>query len=227
MKKYYFLFILFSCSRLGYPQNFSFKPAVGINACVQNITHGENQKLNEKKVHPGFDIGLNLEMELKSNTSIEIGWFYSMNRASMDRLFYTLVAGSADFPYTREDYTLNFLKVPVNVLFKQKKADPLFFGAGPVIKFSISSHRDGKILERDETYSTKFKMDTKNGKKTGVGLLLSTGKEFGINKRKASVRLNYDIDLTKWRYPTNFEYEEVRYFSFRNHNFSLLFSLIL
>jgi hypothetical protein len=227
MKKYLLQFVLLFCCQLVYSQNFSFKPAAGVNFCAQSITIAESQKPSEKKIHPGFDMGLNLEMKLKSNTSIEVGWFYSINRASLDRLFYSLVAGSADFPYTREDYTLNFIKAPINLLFRQKKDNPLFFGVGPVIKFNVGAQRDGKVLERIDSYSTKFKLATKNGRRTGVGLFLTTGRELKINKLKSLIRLNYDVDLTKWRYPTNFEYEEVHYFSFRNHNFSLLFSITL
>ncbi|MGH2552192.1 MAG: outer membrane beta-barrel protein [Chitinophagaceae bacterium] len=227
MKKYYiFLFIILGYYST-YSQNLIFKPLLGVNICSPNLKYSiTNKKLTEKKIRPGFDVGLNAEIKLNKTTSIEGGWIFSNNRAFVERIFYPNVIIVGDYPRTKEDYTLNQIKLPINVLFKQNNHNPLFIGIGPEIKININAHRDGKIVERYETYSTRFRLDTKSGNKTGLSFLLSAGKELSLGKSKICFRLNIDTDITKWRYPTNFEFEEERYFSFRNNNFSLLFSYI-
>jgi hypothetical protein len=181
----------------------------------------------KKGVKPGLDVGVIGEVYFKQSLSLEMGICYVLYKGSLHRLFIYPFPTTLDLPEVIEEYSLNLLKIPINVLLKKKMKNPGFAGAGTVIKYNFRSNRDGKVVGRDETYSDKFTIDTKNGNKAGIAILCFVGKEFEIGKQPVSVRINYDTDLSRWRYPTNFELEKNTYFKMRSHNFSLLFSFIL
>ena len=206
-------------------QDFKWKPTAGSNICFQNIA--DLGIKGKKGIKPGLDIGLIAEISFKQSLSIEAGFFYTLNKWSLHRLFIYPFPTTADLPEVVEGFNFNLLKVPVNILFKQKKANPTFGGIGLLTKYNFSSHRNGKVVNKNEYYSSKFTIDTKNGNKAGVGVVCTFGKEFKIGKQPVSLRVNYDTDLSEWRYPTNFELEKNTYFPMRTHNFSLLFSIIL
>jgi hypothetical protein len=225
MKKIKIFLLTFFVWHVGYSQNFKWKPTVGSNICLQSIS--DLGIKGKKGMKPGIDIGIIGELSFKQPFSLEIGFIYVLNKGSLHRLFIYPFPTTLDLPEVIEEYSLNLLKVPINVLLKQKKKNPCFAGAGTVIKYNFSSNRNGKVVGRDETYSDKFTIETKNGQKTGFAILCFFGKEFEIGKQPVSVRINYDTDLSRWRYPTNFQLEKNTYYKMRSHNFSFLFSFIL
>jgi hypothetical protein len=223
MKRFAFLFICFCFISKGYCQKFLWKPAIGGNLSIYNIS---NTLKNQGK--SGFDAGLFVEKPLKQNFSIEVGWLYTLNKGSVKRAFiYPFDPAGIDPPDVIENYSIHLLKVPVSFIVKQKTPNPLYFGIGPEVKYNLSSNRNGYVVDRPDNYSDKFRVDTKRGSKFGLEINCTIGKEFKISTTKTSIKINYDTDLSQWRYPTNFELEKNTYYKMRSHNFSLLFSVIL
>jgi hypothetical protein len=225
MKKNILLFVIITLALLGKAQTVTFKPTLGSNILVQEI---KDLGIKGKKgIKPGVDIGLIAELPIKNTLFFEAGFFYSLSRGSLHRLFIYPFPTTGDLPEVVEDFNLNLLKVPVNILLKKKNGSSGFFGAGLLAKFNLGANRDGKVVDRDERYSSKFTIDTKHGHKTGIGIVCIYGKQFKLGNQTVSLRLSYDTELSNWRYPTNFDLEKHTYYSMRTHNFTLLFSWLL
>ncbi len=222
MKKYILLMLSFFMFRNSFSQAIIWKPTIGINTSVQSVS-----KTGNNKIKAGFDVGIKLEIPLRKNIGLEMGYFYAQNSSYLERRFVYPFIVYFDLPVVKEDFKLRFLKVPLLLILKQNHDNPGFIGLGGVIKYNFSSYRDGIFVDRNETYSSKFTIDTESGNKVGVGLQAAVGKEFSIKKNKFSLGLYYDVDLSKWRYPTNFDLEKKIYYSLRSHNLSLLLSWIL
>lgn len=223
MKRYALLLIFLCLISRGYCQNIFWKPAIGGNLSLYNISNVLN---NQGKL--GFDAGLFVEKPLKQDFTIEVGWLYTLNKGSVKRAFiYPFEPGGIDPPDVIENYSVHLLKIPVAFKVKGKKQYPVNFGIGPELKYNISSNRDGYVVDRPDNYSDKFRIETKSGSKFGLGINCTIGKEFKINNARASIRVIFDSDLSQWRYPTNFELEKHTYYKINCHNFSLLFSVNL
>lgn len=223
--KVVFAFLISLAGLNTYSQTIKWKPAVGSNVLLQNIS--DLGIKGKKGIKPGLDIGITAAIPLKQNLLLETSFFYTLSKGSLHRLFIYPFPTTADLPEVVEDFSFNLLKIPVNLLWKQKKANPSFAGTGLLAKYNFSSHRNGKVVDKNEYYSSKFTIDTKNGHKVGFSVFCTFGKEFKIGNQAVSLRINYDTDLSEWRYPTNFDLEKHTYYPMRTHNFSLLFSIIL
>ncbi len=201
-------------------QSFTWKPSLGINYLVPGISNTDN-----KGGKPGFDVGFFSDITLHKKSFLELGFFYGRSNGKLQRAFiYPFSAPYLDVPMVDEKYTLNLIKVPISILFKQAKESPKFISVGSVIKYNISSRRSGSVPDRNETYSNRFNIDSKKGNSFGISLLVGVGREFKIKTQKFGIQINCDIDLTNWRYPTNFDLEEPTYYHFRSQNFSLFIS---
>lgn len=204
-------------------QTLRWKPAIGGNFSIHHISDAFRNKAKT-----GFDIGVAMETLLKENKFVEAGLFYSLNRGFVEReLILTIPSSLPEPPTVIEDYSLYLFKLPVTLVIKQKKINPLFYGIGTGLRYNLHSHRNGYMVqETNLKYSNNLTIDTKSGSKFGLGLNCAIGKEIKINKHFLSIKIKYDTDLSKWRYPTNFELEKYTYFSMRSHNISLLTSFI-
>jgi hypothetical protein len=223
MKKYWLLILSFSFIIFGYAQSFKWKPTIGINTSIQNVPSFRNNKSNLS-----YDIGILMEMPLKQNMALEVGYLFSKNKASLQRtIIYPPNFIIFDTPQLKEYYTLNLLRVPVLLLFKQNKSNPLVLAIGTIIKYNISSKREGEVIDRPERYSTTFIVDTKSESRFGFGIQTSFRKEFNIENKKVCIGLNYDVDLSNWRYPTNLDFEDKKYYSLKSHNFSIIAAIEL
>lgn len=224
MKKYLFAITLFIIWEKNFSQTFSWKPTVGVNASLQNVSNtGKN------KIKAGYDVGLLIEAPLKENLSIEMGLLYVQNNSLLQRTFiYPFEVSITEPTQIVETFYLNLFKAPLLLVLSQTKSNPLSFGIGAVVKYNFSSHREGFVVDYpDQSYSSNFTIDTQSESKIGFGIQAMIRKNFSINKSKFSAGIYYDVDLSKWRYPTNFELEKKTYYSLRSHNLSMLFSYIL
>lgn len=204
-------------------QTLRWKAAIGGNIGFHHISD-----VDRNKAKTGFDIGVAIETPFKENKFVEAGLYYSLNRGFIEReLILDPPSSLPEPPTVIEDYSLYLFKVPVTLVIKQKKTDPLFFGIGTGLRYNLHSHRNGYMVqETNFKYSHNLTIDTKSGSKFGLGVNCVIGKELKINKHFISIKIKYDTDLSKWRYPTNFEVEKHTYISMRSHNISLLTSFI-
>lgn len=226
MKKCTGFLIIVMIAQTGFSQNFYFKPLVGTNLTIHQIEENNEGNLSSK-LKLGFDFGLCGEMKISDLTFIEMAWIYSISKGSLVRIFYSLVAGTADYPITDEDFTLRAFKLPINFLFKAPGKKPTFFGCGFNLKHYFQSTRMGLIEDFNDRYKGNFEIKTAKGNSTGLGAVILVGKEFNVNNRASSLRLTFDGDITKWHYPTDGKIEEKHNLDFRAYSFSLLFSVFL
>ena len=206
-----------------FSQTFHWKPTIGLNSSLQNVS-----STGRKKMKIGYDIGIFIEAPVKENISLEMGLLYVQNNASLQRIFiYPFEPVPFDAPEVREDYKLNLFKAPLMLVFSQAKTHPLSFGIGTVVKYNFNAYRSGSVVDRQEKYTSNFTIDTQSESKIGFGIQTAIRKAFSIKNNKFNAGLYYDVDLSKWRYPTNFELEKKTYYSLRSHNFSFMLSYIL
>ena len=137
-----------------------------MNASIQNVV-----KTSNRKIKSGIDIGLMVDAAPKQNLSLSIGFLYNQNRSSLQRTFiYPFYAPNLDAPEVIKDYTINLVKTPITLVLRQNQEHPLFISIGTVVKYNLSSHRDGSVPDRAEKYSKNFIIDTQTENKIGLGI---------------------------------------------------------
>lgn len=215
-----FLFCLITAN--SFSQRPVWKSYVGINCMFSQTNLDDNDFIPTEKPRPGFDIGMNIETRLNKNFVIEGGLAFSLNRSFFQRVYF-FPSQTLQLYFATEYCSISNIKLPAMFLLKANSAHPFFFGAGPVLKYNINVRHRDYPTNADGSFESSFKLRTESGSRIGCGLVVAAGQQFG--RKRKEIRLNYDVDISRWRYMTDPKYEEVHYSPFNHHTLSLQFSM--
>jgi hypothetical protein len=224
MKKLVLNVFIFSSLHV-FSQGFILKPAIGINSTIFTIAGNDKEAFERFRSKPGFDVGVAGEVKITSGISFEMSWMYNKTNGFTERIFHSLAGGSADYPYAREKFSLNSLKVPLHLVLRSKTDNKCFFGAGLLVRHFFESSRSGDIVDYPDSYSDRFYLMTYDGGKNGIGLSVFASKKIKLGNQRTFLKLLFDTDISKWEYPTIPEYEVYYKSPIKLYNFSLQFSI--
>lgn len=162
MKKHLMIFICALITGTTFAQT-NFGVHVGGLASQVTIKGDEdlNSAIGKKKFKPGFKLGVFAEVPLTSNLYLnpELNYTY---RGGLYKNHIDNSEGKGDVKYQAN---MNFLELPVNLLYKMNPDGGFYFGAGPTVGMGLSGElkviakgtdADGGSIDESESTSIKF-----------------------------------------------------------------------
>lgn len=205
-----FVFSILSCKA----QNINATFFIGYHASnyIYAATSGT------RKIEGSYHLGMEGNIELSELNRLGLGVVFLNDLNTLKRNFiYKNIPSFFDNPKVEERYKLQWIKVPVSFIHCFKKNDNLFYSTSLIAKFNVNAIRNGTayLAGFTEKYADKFKIDTENGKHLGLAFGASIGMKIPLKTSKFITRLFFESDISKWRYPSNFELEKEVYYPFR------------
>jgi len=182
MKKFSLFLVLYTFAATAFAQ-------LGIQAGA-NIANLTYKLTTAKKPKPviAFQVGVVYDMAFSENLYLNTGLLYS-GRGSNYKNSYDSLGTTIDFEHKT---SLNYLNVPINILYKTKSG--LYLKAGPYLAYAISgriklsSTVNGKTSK--DTYDFKFGKEETNPLDYGLGIGL------GMDFNNIRVGLGYDLGFS-------------------------------
>ena len=193
MKKYIlaFWFILFTIA--GFTQTLKFGIKAGLNLSSQSLKSSSFNMDGENLV--GFHLGGILDIGY-DNFSIQPGLFFTTKGEKITSQLLNSQGENAGVALTK--VKLNYLEMPVNLLYKIKvnEASSVFFGGGPYIGYGLS----GTVSANDN--SSKLNFGNNNDPNTGNYRNPDYGINFtgGVDINNITVGVNYGLGLSNLSY---------------------------
>ncbi|MGZ3754604.1 MAG: outer membrane beta-barrel protein [Mucilaginibacter sp.] len=189
MKKTLFLSILTSLTSYTFAQSVKFGVSVGLNESTfhesnNTVTTGNSSSKEFTTNLTGFHIGAFLEFAMKQ-FAIQPGLMYTTKGSNVqDSNYQSGVAGYSN-SLSNQKETLNYLEVPVNVLYyiPVKKMGRLFIGAGPYYALGIAGNINGSTVSSNTISGTTTNITTIDNGKINYGNSYGEIKnpDYGIN----------------------------------------------
>lgn len=194
MKKILSLITVLGISTSLMAQDIKLAPEVG--GLYQTMILKLNDEVLETQFQPGLRLGLNLDIGINTNFSIQTGAFVHLNSGteSYHEKNYFLGSGLPTSDKDSRRYHINYLRIPVYALYKTGKEfdDPHFFiGAGPYVSAVIGGRFEqeytntlnGEPLTKRYDYALRVGNEEKdNVKRFDFGVQATIGYEmpFGL-----------------------------------------------
>jgi hypothetical protein len=185
MKKFLLTLCLFAATiTISFAQSFNFGIKAGLNLSNQSIN--PSGPVDTKNL-TGFHAGVIADIGLK-NFSIQPGLFFT-TKGEVTPVNLKLLTGEDQGTFNAKE-VLNYIEVPVNLLYKIKAAPmvKIYFGGGPYLAYGISGH--GTEAGAFPTYTVHFNSDGYKNPDYGVNFV--AGSELF---KKILIDVNYGLGL--------------------------------
>ncbi len=199
MKKYFIVLILITTvTSYSVSQSPTFGVQAGITLANEKAKFADESEKSDSKI--GFTAGILADFPLQDNLSFQPSLNFTQKGAS-----------TKDDSFGTEKITLNYLEVPLNLVFKIGERGQAYFGLGPVLSVGLSGKDkfefEGSTEEEDITFGSNEDEDLKRFEFSGNilagymitgGLSITANYNMGIssivhgdNDLNASIRNNY------------------------------------
>jgi hypothetical protein len=212
-----FCFILLFATKNCLSQRVAVKPSVGVNSSVYLVSSTRSSIF---KI--GYQASFDADIHVAKRNYIEGSMSYKFTKGDLRRTFvYPTSPSPGDAPQVREDFNCKSVQLTGLYLRKLSEKDCFFYAIGLGINFQLDASRNGvaTLAGFTEYYSTKFRLESKNGGRTGCVAKGSLGKYLWNDRFIA--RLNLDWSVSNWYYPTNEILEKVGRYRVRPYGFSV------
>ena len=203
-------------------QTLFLKPVAGFNRITT-----EAEGFESRKHAIGWNVGIGAEYKVNRHFSLEAALVYSSAKNEIQRELQK--GGILQFPIPmevelRETSHYHFTRLPINLFYKQDKSSPFYLGIGIGLSYNINVHRDVVIIYPDvhqetESGSNTLYMDNELSGRLGAFGTALIGKEWKVGSITVGGRLEYSMDITRWKYTTNYLERQDSYL-IRNSGFS-------
>jgi len=192
MKKHYILlaaalsfgFCSFAQTKVTFGLKAGFS---GTNTNSKSVPPGGTEVKTDTKFRPSFHAGVIADFALADYCSFQPGLFYSSKGARI-KAFGTDPNTGAQIPVTVSSH-LNYLEVPLNLIYKAKVGKGKFFGGfGPYLAYGIA----GKVKGKNEASGLTTEIDVKfKNQTTGTSNAVYVKPfDLGIN-----IPVGYELDM--------------------------------
>jgi hypothetical protein len=139
------------------------------------------------KLRTGFSLGFVTDIPLSKSVSLQPALQYTQKGG--------VETGTQDYQDYKQTTTLNYLEIPVNLIYKTNSANTKFYiGAGPSIAFGINGLTEYESGDLTSTTNVKFgngEDDDVKGLDLGANILAGLMFKSGV-----SISMNYNIGLS-------------------------------
>jgi hypothetical protein len=143
----------------------------------------------------GFTIGVMSDVSISESFSFQPGLNFTQKGGKFDLSDFGIPGASGD-----ATYNLNYVEVPLNVVFKANAGNgKFFFGAGPSLGFGVSGKLKAGSDEEDVNFGSDSQDDLKPfdfGGNVLAGYELSNGLFFALNYNTTLNNLSTENDIT-------------------------------
>jgi hypothetical protein len=189
IKKTLFLSILSTLTSLTFAQSVKFGVSAGLNESTfhesnSSVITGTSSSKEFTSNVTGFHIGAFLEFTMKQ-FAIQPGLMYTTKGSNVQDSNYQSGVASYSNNLSNQKETLNYLEVPVNILYyiPAKKFGRFFIGAGPYYALGIAGNVNGSTVSSSTIAGTTTNSTTIDNGKINYGSTYGDIKnpDYGIN----------------------------------------------
>ena len=184
-------------------QRLFLKPVVGVNYISTKA-----DSMDQRKQYLGLNVGLGGEHKINAHLSIDAVLTYSYFKNQIYRDF--KLGGALQGPLLQkigfiETTRYHFLKLPINLLYKQDKASSFYACVGVGIAYNITSNRNSvseipDFPQQKDERDDRVYLDNELTGRFGAFGVAAIGKEWKISNFAIGCKIEYSIDITRWKY---------------------------
>jgi hypothetical protein len=222
MNKIFFIILLLTC-KTGISQKITVKTSLGLNSSVYLVSSTRSSIF-----HLGYQASLDADIHVSKKSYIEGSINYKYTNGNLRRTFvYPTSPSPGDAPQVKENFNLKSIQFTGLYLKKLRDRNSFFYAIGVGLNFQLDATRKGvaTLAGFTEYYSSKFRLESKNGGRTGSAVKTSLGRY--LLKDRCLTRLNIDWSINNWYYTTNAHLEKVGRYRVRPYTFSIELGYVL